>query len=108
MPVMVQVKLLVDFPSFFSSSFSLFRAGTRDFCIEARSFHFKIQATMSGLYVTPTEALLQVAKQHPFKAAVKCGEDEWSYAALWARVRQIADRIPGLGDAGNAIGLHMG
>lgn len=63
---------------------------------------------MFGLYATPTEALLQVAKQHPFKAAVKSGKDEWSYAALWARVRQIADKITDLGDAGNAIGLHMG
>lgn len=63
---------------------------------------------MSGLYITPTEALLQVAKQHPYEAAVKCGGDQWSYAALWARVRQIADKIPGLGDTGNPIGLHMG
>jgi len=63
---------------------------------------------MFDLYVTPTEALLQVAKQHPFKAAVKCEEDQWSYAALWARVRQIADKIPDLGDTGNPIGLHMG
>jgi len=63
---------------------------------------------MSGLYITPTEALLQVAKQHPSKAAVKCGEEQWSYAALWARVRQIADKLPDLGDTGNPIGLHMG
>ncbi|KAF8129326.1 hypothetical protein EV363DRAFT_1338688 [Boletus edulis] len=63
---------------------------------------------MSGLYVTPTEALLQVAKQHPLKSAVNCGENQWSYAALWARVRQIADRILDLCDTGNSIGLHMG
>lgn len=63
---------------------------------------------MAGLYTTPTEALLQVAQQHPFTVAVKCREDQWSYAALWARVRQIADKIPDLGDTGNSIGLHMG
>ncbi|KAF8423482.1 hypothetical protein L210DRAFT_3422788 [Boletus edulis BED1] len=63
---------------------------------------------MSGLYVTPTEALLQVAKQHPLKSAVNCGENQWSYATLWARVRQIADRILDLCDTGNSIGLHMG
>lgn len=63
---------------------------------------------MSSLYVTPTEALLQVAKQHPFKTAVKCGENEWSYAALWVRVSQIANEIPGLDDTGCPIGLHMG
>ncbi|KAN0073830.1 hypothetical protein V8E55_012084 [Tylopilus felleus] len=63
---------------------------------------------MAGLYTTPTEALLQVAQQHPFTVVVKCREDQWSYAALWARVRQIADKIPDLGDTGNSIGLHMG
>lgn len=63
---------------------------------------------MSGLHTTPTEALLQVAKQHPFRVAVRNGEAEWSYAALWARIRQIADKIADLGDTGNSIGLHMG
>lgn len=63
---------------------------------------------MSGLYLTPTEALLQVAKQHPFKVAVKSRKNQWSYAALWARVREIADNITDLGDAENSIGLYMG
>lgn len=63
---------------------------------------------MSSLYITPTEALLQAAKQHPFKTAVRCGEDQWSYVALWARVRQIADKISDLGDTRNPIGLDIG
>jgi len=66
---------------------------------------------MSGLIcVTPTEALLQVTKQHPLKTAVKCGEEEWSYAALWVRVRRIADEIRRLAseNTGCPIGLHMG
>ena len=50
----------------------------------------------SGLYVTLTETLLQVSRQHPFKAAAKWGEDHWPYTALWARVWQIADKITGL------------
>lgn len=60
------------------------------------------------LYITPTEALLQVAKQHPSMAAVNSGGDRWSYAALWARIRQIADKIHNLDDTRNPIGLHMG
>ncbi|KAG9317995.1 hypothetical protein JVU11DRAFT_55 [Chiua virens] len=63
---------------------------------------------MSAFYVTPTEALLQVAQQHPHKAAVKSGADEWSYAALWDRVRKIANELPALDDTGNSIGLLMG
>ncbi|KAI9462257.1 hypothetical protein HD554DRAFT_1465627 [Boletus coccyginus] len=63
---------------------------------------------MSSSFVTPTEALLTVAKQHPFVDAVKSREDQWSYAALWARVRQIADKIRGLDDTRNPIGLYTG
>ena len=63
---------------------------------------------MSGSLITPTEALLTVAKQHPFVDAVKSGEDKWTYAALWARVRQIADKIHDLDDTRNPIGLYTG
>jgi len=58
--------------------------------------------------ITPTEALLQVAKEHPFRPAVRSACSQWSYAALWARVRQIADKIQDLDDSMNPIGLHMG
>jgi len=63
---------------------------------------------MFDSFTTPTEALLQVAQQHPLKVAVRCKEDQWSYAALWARVRQIADKILDLGVNGYSIGLYMG
>lgn len=63
---------------------------------------------MSTSLITPTEALLQVAKQHPFLAAVRSGGDQWSYAALWARVRHIADKIHDLDDTRNPIGLYTG
>ncbi|KAI6120489.1 hypothetical protein EDD17DRAFT_1447134, partial [Pisolithus thermaeus] len=51
---------------------------------------------MSGSMLTPTEALLQVAKEHPFRPAVRSAGIQWSYAALWSRVRRIADQIPDL------------
>lgn len=63
---------------------------------------------MSDSLITPTEALLEVAKQHPFLVAVRSGEDQWSYAALWARVRQIADRIHDLDDTRHPVGLYTG
>jgi ABC-type multidrug transport system fused ATPase/permease subunit/acyl-CoA synthetase (AMP-forming)/AMP-acid ligase II len=63
---------------------------------------------MSISLITPTEALLEVAKHHPFLTAVKCREDQWSYAALWARVRQIAAKIHDLDDTRNPIGLYTG
>ncbi|KAI6112839.1 hypothetical protein EDD16DRAFT_1454657, partial [Pisolithus croceorrhizus] len=50
----------------------------------------------SGSMLTPTEALLQVAKEHPFRPAVRSAGTQWSYAALWSRVRRIADHIPDL------------
>lgn len=61
---------------------------------------------MSSSFITPTEALLEVAKQHPFLVAVRSGEYQWSYAALWARIRQIADRIHDLDDTRNPVGLY--
>jgi len=63
---------------------------------------------MTTSLITPTEALLEVAKQHPFLAAVRSGGDQWSYAALWARVRHIADKIHDLDDTRNPIGLYTG
>ncbi|KAG9315665.1 hypothetical protein JVU11DRAFT_3311 [Chiua virens] len=63
---------------------------------------------MSRSLITPTEALLEVAKRHPFLVAVRSGESHWSYAALWARVRQIADKLHDLDDSRNPVGLHMG
>ncbi|KAG6334434.1 hypothetical protein ID866_4655 [Astraeus odoratus] len=63
---------------------------------------------MSGSMLTPTEALLQVAKEHPFRIAVRCTGTQWSYAALWSRVRQIADQIPDLDHTKNPIGLYTG
>lgn len=63
---------------------------------------------MSNSLITPTEALLEGAKQHPFLVAVRTGGDEWSYAALWARVRQIANKIHDLDDTRNPIGLYTG
>lgn len=63
---------------------------------------------MATSLITPTEALLEAAKQHPFLVAVRSGEDQWSYAALWARVRQLADEIHNLDDTRNPIGLYMG
>ncbi|KAI6044221.1 hypothetical protein EDC04DRAFT_418638 [Pisolithus marmoratus] len=63
---------------------------------------------MSGSMLTPTEALLQVAKEHPFRPAVRSEGTQWSYAALWSRVRRIADQIPDLDGTRNPIGLYMG
>lgn len=63
---------------------------------------------MSTSFVTPTEALLEVAKQHPFLVAVRSGEDEWSYVALCARVRQLANGIHDLDGTRSPIGLYMG
>ncbi|KAF9233988.1 hypothetical protein BU15DRAFT_53194 [Melanogaster broomeanus] len=63
---------------------------------------------MSGSMITPTEALLQVAKEHPFRTAVRSAGYKWSYAALWARVRQIANKIQDLDGSRTPIGLHMG
>lgn len=61
---------------------------------------------MSSSLVTPTEALLEVAKQHPTLIAVRSEEDQWSYAALWARVRQIANEIHDLDETRNPVGLY--
>ncbi|KAH7911098.1 hypothetical protein BJ138DRAFT_1007306 [Hygrophoropsis aurantiaca] len=63
---------------------------------------------MSASMLTPTEALLQVAKSHPFRPAVRSAGSQWSYAALWARVRQIADQIHDLDGSRNPVGLYMG
>ena len=62
---------------------------------------------MSHSFVTPTEALLEVAKYHPSLVAVRSGGDQWSYAALWARVTQIADKIHDLDETRNPVGLYM-
>jgi len=58
--------------------------------------------------VTPTEALLQVAKSRPFAPAVRTGSVTWSYAALWARVRALSQHIDVLDQSDAPIGLHMG
>lgn len=58
--------------------------------------------------VTPTEALLQVAKSRPFAPAVRTGSNSWSYAALWTRVRELSKRIVQLDQSDAPIGLHMG
>ena len=63
---------------------------------------------MSGTMLTPTEALLQIAKEHPFRVAVRSAGIQWSYAAVWSRVRQIADQIHDLDNTRNPIGLYMG
>lgn len=63
---------------------------------------------MSGSMLTPTEALLQVAKEHPFRSAARSAGIQWSYAALWSRVRRIADQIPDLDGTRNPVGLYMG
>ena len=57
--------------------------------------------------LTPTEALLHVAKTNPFLAAIRCNGTQWSYAALWARVRQLSSEIDKLDPRGNPVGLYM-
>ncbi|EGN96326.1 hypothetical protein SERLA73DRAFT_141676, partial [Serpula lacrymans var. lacrymans S7.3] len=56
---------------------------------------------MSTSMLTPTEALLHVAKSHPFRPAVRASGSQWSYAALWARIRQISDQIHHLDPSGS-------
>ena len=63
---------------------------------------------MTNNIVTPTEALLQVARTRPFAPAVRHGPSTWSYAALWARVRELAKRIEKLDYSHGPVGLHMG
>ncbi|KAH7890190.1 hypothetical protein F5I97DRAFT_1802460 [Phlebopus sp. FC_14] len=63
---------------------------------------------MFGTMLTPTEALLQVAKEHPFRLAVRSAGSQWSYAALWARVSQIASQIDNLDGSRNPVALYMG
>ena len=58
--------------------------------------------------VTPTERLLQVARTRPFAPAVRHGPSTWSYAALWARVRGLAEHIENLDQSQGPVGLHMG
>lgn len=63
---------------------------------------------MTNNTVTPTERLLQVARTRPFAPAVRHGASTWSYAALWARVRELAKHIENLDQSQGPIGLHMG
>ncbi|EMD36217.1 hypothetical protein CERSUDRAFT_115161 [Gelatoporia subvermispora B] len=63
---------------------------------------------MNSIKLTPTEALLQVAKSRPFAIAIRCGKTEWSYAALWQRVRELANKIDELETEGRPIGVYMG
>lgn len=63
---------------------------------------------MTNNTVTPTEALLQVARTRPFAPAVRYGSSTWSYAALWARVRDLAKHIERFDQSQGPIGLHMG
>jgi acyl-coenzyme A synthetase/AMP-(fatty) acid ligase len=63
---------------------------------------------MTNNTVTPTEALLKVARTRPFAPAVHHGSSTWSYAALWARVRELAKHIEKLDQSQGPIGLHMG
>ncbi|KAF9653544.1 hypothetical protein BDM02DRAFT_3107457 [Thelephora ganbajun] len=63
---------------------------------------------MTNNTVTPTERLLQVAKTRPFAPAVRHGSSTWSYAALWARVRELAKLIERLDQSRGPVGLHMG
>lgn len=63
---------------------------------------------MTNNTVTPTECLLQVARTHPFIPAVRHGSSTWSYAALWARVRELAKHIEKLDRSQGPVGLHMG
>ena len=62
---------------------------------------------MTNNTVTPTEALLRVARTRPFAPAVRHGSSTWSYAALWARVRELAKHIEKLDQSHGPIGLHM-
>ena len=63
---------------------------------------------MTNNTVTPTEALLRVARTRPFAPAVRYGSFIWSYAALWARVRELAGHIEKLDQSLGPVGLHMG
>jgi len=63
---------------------------------------------MTNNTTTPTEALLKVARTRPFAPAVRHGSSTWSYAALWARVRELAKRIEKLDQSRGPVGLHMG
>ena len=63
---------------------------------------------MTNNTVTPTEALLRVARTRPFAPAVRHRSSTWSYAALWARVRELAKHIEKLDQSLGPVGLHMG
>lgn len=63
---------------------------------------------MNSTKLTPTEALLEAARSRPFTVAIRCGKTQWSYAALWQRVRQLADKIEELETDGRPIGIYMG
>ncbi|OCH85045.1 hypothetical protein OBBRIDRAFT_740568 [Obba rivulosa] len=63
---------------------------------------------MNSIKLTPTEVLLQVAKSRPFATAIRSGKTEWSYAALWQRVRELANKIDELETSGRPIGIYMG
>ena len=63
---------------------------------------------MTANTVTPTEALLKVARTRPFAPAVRYGSSTWSYAALWARVRELAEHIEKLDLSQGSVGLYMG
>ena len=96
------------FPSFLTSVQSLVD------CAHSLSFNVPISlrptvfSIMTTNTVTPTEALLKVAKAHPFAPAVRYGSSTWSYAALWARVRELAKHIEKLDPSQGPVGLHMG
>ncbi|OCH93978.1 hypothetical protein OBBRIDRAFT_723741 [Obba rivulosa] len=61
---------------------------------------------MSTSPLTPTEALLHVAKSRPYFPAVRSGNTHWSYAALWNRIRQLSGHIDYLVEAGLPVGLY--
>lgn len=63
---------------------------------------------MTNNTVTPTECLLKIARTRPFAPAVRHGFSTWTYAALWARVWELAKHIERLDKSQGPVGLHMG
>lgn len=58
--------------------------------------------------LTPTEALLEVAKSNPNLVAIRYPSgDDWTYGQLWARVRRLADKLEDSASIGQHVGLYM-